>query len=91
MILERKKGILIVDWHYGRHLSRVFYHNVSFSNKWILFDTIFYFLSDNQVDTQSYSANSHSLAEPRPERIYNPITTMGFSAMFTFQLDNTKR
>jgi hypothetical protein len=26
-----------------------------------------------------------------PERIYNPITSMGFSAMFTFQLDNTKR
>jgi hypothetical protein len=26
-----------------------------------------------------------------PERIYNPITAMGFSAMFTFQLDNIKR
>ena len=26
---------------------------------------------------------------PVPERIYNPITAMGFSAMFTFQLDNT--
>ena len=25
-----------------------------------------------------------------PERIYNPITAMGFSAMFTSQLDNTK-
>ena len=25
------------------------------------------------------------------ERIYNPITAMGFSAMFTFQLYNTKR
>ena len=25
-----------------------------------------------------------------PELIYNPITAMGFSAMFTFQLDNTK-
>ena len=25
-----------------------------------------------------------------PERIYNPIKTMGFSAMFTFELDNTK-
>ena len=24
-----------------------------------------------------------------PERIYHPITAMGFSAMFTFQLDNT--
>ena len=26
----------------------------------------------------------------KPERIYNPITAMGVSAMFTFQLDNTK-
>ena len=26
-----------------------------------------------------------------PERVYNPITAMGFLAMFTFQLDNTKR
>ena len=25
-----------------------------------------------------------------PERIYNPIMAMGFSAVFTFQLDNTK-
>ena len=25
------------------------------------------------------------------ERIYNPITAMGFSAMFTFQMDNTNR
>ena len=25
-----------------------------------------------------------------PERIYNPIKAMMFSAMFTFQLDNTK-
>ena len=25
------------------------------------------------------------------ERIYNPITAMGFSAMFTLQLDNTKK
>ena len=28
--------------------------------------------------------------DTRPERIYNPIMAMGFSAMFTFQLDNTK-
>ena len=27
----------------------------------------------------------------RLERIYNPIMAMGFSAMFSFQLDNTKR
>ena len=27
----------------------------------------------------------------KPERIYNPITAMGFSAMFTFQLDNSKK
>ena len=29
--------------------------------------------------------------ESMPECIYNPIMAMGFSAMFTFQLDNTKR
>ena len=28
---------------------------------------------------------------PVPECICNPITAMGFFAMFTFQLDNTKR
>ena len=32
-----------------------------------------------------------SWVKAEPERIYNPITAMGFSAMFTFQLDNTKR
>ena len=32
-----------------------------------------------------------SLLETWSERIYNPITAMGFSAMFTFQLDNNKR
>ena len=26
-----------------------------------------------------------------PKHIFNPITAMGFSAMFTFQLDNNKR
>jgi hypothetical protein len=26
-----------------------------------------------------------------PKHIYNPITAMGFSAMFTFQLDSTRR
>ena len=25
----------------------------------------------------------------KPERIYNPITAMGFLAMFTSELDNT--
>jgi hypothetical protein len=29
--------------------------------------------------------------QSRLECIYNPITAMGFSAMFTFQLDNIKR
>ena len=31
------------------------------------------------------------LFKPMLERIYNPITAMVFLAMFTFQLDNTKR
>ena len=33
----------------------------------------------------------NSFWQSLPERIYNPITAMGFSPMFTFQLDNTKR
>jgi hypothetical protein len=36
-------------------------------------------------------SNENDLEEAWPECTYNPITAMGFSAMFTFQLDNTKR
>ena len=32
-----------------------------------------------------------SQVQSMPERIYKPIMAMGFLAMFTFQLDNTKR
>ena len=32
-----------------------------------------------------------STRQSMPERINNPIMAMGFSAVFTFQLDNTKR
>ena len=46
------------------------------------FTTIFYgFLRKRQI-YKEYTL---------PERIYKPITAMGVSAMFTFQLDNTKR
>ena len=31
------------------------------------------------------------IGQTMPERIYNPIMAMGFSTMFTFQQDNTKR
>ena len=34
----------------------------------------------------------HEVKKPfKPERIYNPITAMGFPEMSTFQLDSTKR
>ena len=42
-------------------------------------------------------AKLHSQSDPNwvelavPERIYNPIAAIGFLAMFTFQLDNTKK
>ncbi len=36
-------------------------------------------------------ADKSIISVSSPERIYNPITAMGFSAMFTFQLNNTKR
>ena len=32
-----------------------------------------------------------ALLKTMPEHIYNPITAMEFLAMFTFQLNNTKR
>ena len=38
------------------------------------------------------NSNTNSLFRKTvPARTYNPLTTMGFSAMFTFQLDNTKK
>ena len=40
----------------------------------------------------TYGENIYtSVSSTQPERIYNPITAMGFLAMFTFQLDITKR
>ena len=45
-----------------------------------------------KVATNCISGNRHYYTlYTMPERIYNPIMAMGFSAMFTFQLDNTKR
>ena len=35
--------------------------------------------------------DSSTQPEPNVSTFYNPITPMGFLAMFTFQLDNTKR
>ena len=44
--------------------------------------------------TQNISGSQVSMkkrpGKTMPERIYNPIMAIGFSAMFTFQLDNTK-
>ena len=31
------------------------------------------------------------MSQCQPERIYNPTMSMGILAMFTFQLDNTKK
>ena len=45
------------------------------------------------VKSPPYWSNNVILAAwtALPKRIYNPIMAMGFSAKFTFQLDNTKR
>ena len=54
---------------------------------------LFYALSKIQ-QTKIAATKISSLFKAEPvyaERIYNPITAMGFSAMFIFQLDNTKR
>ena len=40
--------------------------------------------------TFKFVHSSKKCTKSLPEGIYNPITAMGFSAMFTFQLDNTK-
>ena len=48
--------------------------------------------SSGKVESVCWLTWTHKgIIETLPERIYNPITAMGFSAMFTFQLDNTKR
>ena len=39
----------------------------------------------SELQLESTKAQERAMSE----RIYNPITAMGFSAMFTFQLDNT--
>ena len=46
--------------------------------------------SSDAIHIKLFSVYSYD-QKTLPERIYNPITAMGFSAMFTFQLDNTKR
>ena len=38
----------------------------------------------------TFFKHDNSSVATMPEHIYNPITAMGFLAMFTFQLDNTK-
>ena len=38
-----------------------------------------------------YSPRKILCKVPEPKHIYNPITAVGFLAMFPFQLDNTKR
>ena len=57
---------------------RVMYSKVSIKRPVLLKDLVWIF-SDSLFQTT------------RPKRIYNPITAMGFLAMFMFQLDSTKR
>ena len=59
-----------------------------------LFDDILSSLSDCELSLVNFCQMKFNLQrywDILPERIYNPIGAMGFSAMFTFQLDNTKR
>ena len=52
-------------------------------------DSLVQIMHDYQLQvTINFQLNTNKY---KPEHIYNPITAMGFSAMFTFQLDNTKR
>ena len=52
---------------------------------------IFIFSSLHSCRASDASSIQKRVWASKPEHIYNPITAMGFSAMFTFQLDNTKR
>ena len=48
-----------------------------------------YLCSTKHID--SITLQSTSSRHSKPECINNPIMVMGFWAMFTFQLDNSKR
>ena len=50
------------------------------------------FITANSTVIQTFSqVTKFKVYNLLPEHIYNPITSMGSSAMFVFQLDNTKR
>ena len=66
-----------LKWHFQSYILQC--KKAGLSCKW-------YWLLDTRLFLQL--ANAKPII---PKRIYNPITAMGFSAMFTFQLDNTKR
>ena len=48
----------------------------------------------NKLDVSNNDSSDKKIQQNKicmPERIYNPIMAMGFSAIFTFLLNNTKR
>ena len=70
------------------------YTSCSNSHDLLRFEPKFSFFTNlsacKQLST-SFEIVSKTSNDVKPERIYNPIMAMGFSAMFTFQLDNNKR
>ena len=54
-------------------------------------ERIYNFEQQDVIDFTNTSSYVFRDVTTGPEHIYNPITAMGFSAIFTFQLDNTKR
>ena len=71
----------------------------TYGKKTELFDntTYFHILQDVilmihfLVTKQKKDQQNNERAQPLTKRIYNPITAMGFLAMFTFHLCTTKR
>ena len=83
--------ILWIDIEPGtlNHEIWVFKVNILSQNYLYYFRNIFLLVLNEQLLLMTCFLTLNM--EILPQVIYNHITAMGFSAMFTFQLDNTKR
>ena len=87
-LLQSKSAALVVTPSILLNTLKHFIDNIFVLRYWFdLTNSRFPIILYSCMET-SYIINQR---QTRPKRIYNPITAMEFSAMFTFQLDNTKR
>ena len=73
----------------GPPLPRFSLPRIPLPHLWKKLTCLFEILTSKKAHRKKITTHVRFVIEP--ERIYNPIMAMGFSAMFTFQLDNTKR